>query len=371
MAIAGRGSASSFSGEEIVLASRDGWISRRFRLGRYVMMNEEAGRRVQTCANEEAACELLERLVLLDTKSGWRVQSRRAITGEDIEPPTKLEVLDFKGAIEGDAKKLRIHLAVEDQGKVSVPITRAIVERIEEVAPETLHLACDSTCSGLPLEKGLSGNSLPGMKSFIFDAPADTLSRQAENSFGELGAILRALPQLERCFISGNVVLGAPVRSNVRTLLLAGNPLKKALLENLEKSEFPCLERLGLCLSSDAPPVRPPALVQSLTALQAPALKTVEIAGLVGVGDFFSRLSREAIQLPWRSIEIQHSYEDEPELRDMAEILPDLKKVLPQLEEMHLPYILIPSVTGLIRSVKIHSTDESHDSFLPAAYQDW
>lgn len=235
-----------------------------------------------------------------------------------------------------------------------------------------LQLICDLVSPGELLSTALSRRTLPAVRRLIFDTPFQTVTRQRDQSPGDLAAIFAALPNLEDAFLTGDIELRPVTHPRLRALYLLGDPLPPASLAGLRDSHLPALERLALCLSRDDEPASGLAVAASLRALQAPHLTHIDISGADDLVALLEALCAQGIPDHWSTLSLQGIVHDEDALLAALEASVD---ALAGLDRLALPLSDDLSLGAAERASAlipcIIDREELPDLLLPSVYEDW
>lgn len=193
----------------------------------------------------------------------------------------------------------------------------AIVERAEALQPLTLELVCDPASPESAFSTAIAGARLGSVRSLIFDAPARPLARQRDNSLGDLALVFKAMPALERAFITGDSALRPADHPALRELYLRGDPLGAATLRGLGESHFPRLEVLALALSGESAPGPESASATAVISVDAPELRRVEVTGAGDLVRFLAALTEWTIPASWSVLRLQGDIDDEDALLEL------------------------------------------------------
>ena len=281
---------------------------------------------VQAFASEEAARSHLEMVLQRRKRSGYTIE-----TQELSEEPALPDPL--VGCVEWD--QARRNMRVTFKGP-EIPAGRCeqIVARAAENKPLCLHIICDHASPGASLSVALAGVRLPSIRSFIFDTYFQTVTRQANNSPGDLAAVLEAMPELEAAFITGDVLLRPLAHAKLRALFLLADPLALRTLAGLGDSQLPALQTLGLtvCADEEAPADR--AIAAALLKIGAPRLTRIDLDGVGDVVALLTALAGQALPASWQTLRVDGSISDEDAL---LAVLGKRKQAFARLTALALP----------------------------------
>jgi predicted DNA-binding WGR domain protein len=304
----------------------------------------------------------LERILAEDQAAGWRVVKVAA-----FKPKPHETLVAPSTTMQGRTWVVKL----EDEGPQLVP-RKTVVQILDELAtraPQALHLRCGATWPGTHWEKAITGRTFPSLTAFVFDEPSDTEDRQRDNSLGDLGATLIAMPNLERLFAVGDLRLGPTTHGAATALVLGGNPHPRRLLEGLGQSVFPRLEHLALSLSADEGPLAP-RVAASLRTLAAERLARVDLVGLDSVPDTLAALAALG-EVGWSTLML-HGESDEDALVEAVE---HHAAWLGRFATIGLPVgdTLSEEAQSRIAALLPRLTDTSaaESLFLPTTYEGW
>jgi hypothetical protein len=268
-----------------------------------------------------------------------------------------------------EEKDGRLTITFRGEGPVPDEDCAALVGRIARDAPRRVQLVCDFASPGGTWTRALVGHSLPSLRAFIFDTFFQTLTRQRENSIGDLAAVLAASPELERVFAAGALELTPCTHASLRQLHALGDPISESFLHALAKCELPQLERLVLQLSSDAEPGRMDAV--TLLSLSAPRLREIYVGGLGDVTSALEALAKKGIPKGWKELALVGDLDED----ELLETLEKHRSAFGSLDVLALPLEDLMSTDGqetakgLAKCVQ--DSEGLSEKTLPAIYADW
>lgn len=336
--------------------------------GKHLFTGEGDGRIEQSFPSAAAATEHLERVVSLRRRDGYAVTEVRELAGEVVAK----EADPLENVVKHDGERGRS--AVTFRGaKVARGLCSKVVERLLGEAPSSVQLLCDHASPGDDFTAALRGKSLPSIEAFIFDTHFQPVTRQATNAFGDLAAVLGALPSATRVFVTGDVKLSRTKHDRVEELYLIGDPLKRATVESLGRCSFPALTTLGVRLRWDhEPDIDDRAVAAALRSLAAPGLVTLHVSSPGSATSLLRALTESPLPSSWSTLCIDGTIEDEDELlallKERAPVLSALSALALSLgdavsdEAGEKARRLVPGLAG---------RGEVSDPFLPATYTDW
>lgn len=331
---------------------------------------------VQEFDTPEAAEEFRDRCIRLQ-RGGERTVETVPITEEEAARAVEVAraAQAATAAAQGhtvrvDLKKRRwIGTLLDDEVATLQDCTR-LIDRIERDAPSLVQIVCDPAIPDHRWAKAITKRRLVSVRSFVFDTPFQTQTRQRRNSLGDLRATLTAFPSLERLFATGTLELSKGSHQTLRELHLLGDPIETSLLEGLGASSWASLERLVISLASDAGPVEGEALCAALARMQAPRLGEVVVSSVADVVSFLGHVLDLAPR--WRRLSVQGSVRNEDELLALLEARAG---ELAGLEELGVPLedeVSIEDTRRVLRSAPcVKSAAEWAHLTLPAAYKTW
>jgi hypothetical protein len=318
----------------------------------------------QTFDDDAEARSHLDYVLQRLRRNGYGVSSRHFA-------PEQASRVVADGLFEWDPEHRRLRCVFTDDPGVRV---RCDVLHDVAVAREAvgLQLVCDPASPGNALAVALTERPLPRVRSFVFDTPFQTVTRQRDNSPGRLDLVLQGLPALESAYVTGDVDLRGCRHPRLKHLHLLGDPLPAGALVGLGESEFPALERLVLCLSRDDVPVDTPDVVRALRRLRAPALRHVYLSGSDDLVGLIDELCMGPLPAPWTILSVEGVLRDEDDLLDVLRARAD---VLGRLGRLALPLVDDLSDDAAERVVeilpRIIDRDELPDQLLPSVYEEW
>ncbi len=319
---------------------------------------------VQSFASEEAARSHLEMVLARRKRSGYTIESH--VLSEEPALPDPLV-----GIVELDATRRNMRVTFKGQ---ELPAGRceAIVARVAEQQPRTLQILCDHASPGAALSSALAGVRLPSVRCFIFDTYFQTVTRQANNSPGDLAVVLEAMPELEAAFVTGDVLLRPLAHAKLRTLFLLGDPLPPRTLAGLGDSQLPALTTLGLTLCSDGEPPAEKGVAAALLRLGAPRLEYLDIEGIGDVTALLAALAERALPAAWATVRLDGSIDDEDAL---LAVLTARKAPLGKLKRLALPLADEVSVDAAEQGAALvkglMDCDDLPGLLLPSTYEKW
>lgn len=332
--------------------------------GKLVITGEGEDRVEQRFSSPADAAEHLERVIGLRRREGYMI-------AEVIENAAEVAPDPLLGVAKHDAASGRSTITFKGS-KVSRGLPAQIVARLAADAPSSVQIICDPGSPGKSFAEALSGAALPSIKSFIFDTHFQTVTRQSQNSIGDLAAVLAALPSLERLFASGKLELSPTSHERLKELHLLGEPLRRDLVEGLGRSAFPALESLALDLSSESSSGPDRAAAAALRSLTAPNLRQVHVDGIRDLAAFLRDLTSGPLPPSWKELSLDGIVPDEDTLiaalKERADVLRPLAALgLPIGNE--LTDESIEEATALLPAI----VDESElpELMLPEVYQGW
>lgn len=318
----------------------------------------------QTFDDADGARSHLEYVLKRMRRDGYGLTSR-PISLEDGQR----DIAD--GLFEWDPERRRLKCVfVEDDGvRVRCELLAAVADARGAAG---LHFVCDHAIPGPALSAALAGRPLPQIRSFIFDTPFQTITRQYANTPGRLDLVFHGLPALESAYVTGAPELRRCGHARLKHLHLLGDPLPPATLAGLGDSDFPALERLVLCLSRDAEPAPAADVVRALRGLRAPALRHVYLSGSDDLVALIDALCERPLPASWTVLSLEGVLRDED---DLLAVLEAHAPVLGRLQRLALPLAddlsddAADRVLALLPAVV--DRDELPDQLLPSVYEDW
>ncbi|MFT3764995.1 MAG: hypothetical protein QM820_05680 [Minicystis sp.] len=334
--------------------------------GKLLITGEGDNRVEQGFPSSAAAAEHLERVLNLRRREGYDVVEVTEIA--DTSPAAMPDPL--AGVVKHDAARGRTVITFKGS-KVPRGLCAKIAERLADDEPNRVQVICDPASPGRDFAAALAGKTLPSLRAFIFDTHFQTSTRQGENAFGDLAAILAAMPNVERAFTTGKLALSGATHANLRELYLLGDPIPRAVADGLGKCSFPALATLAVDLCSDTAPGPDAAFAAAIRALAAPRLSTVHVDSVEDVAAFLRALCAAPLPASWSSLSLGGMVHDEDELlatlKDHAEVLRPLETLGLPLGEMSEESV--EAATELLPSV----VDEGDlpELLLPSVYDEW
>lgn len=319
---------------------------------------------VQAFPSEEAARSHLEMVLSRRKRSGYTIE-----TQELSEEPALPDPL--VGCVEWDATRRNMRVTFKGS---EIPAGRCeqIVARAAENKPLCLHIICDHASPGASLSVALAGVRLPSIRSFIFDTYFQTVTRQANNSPGDLAAVLEAMPELEAAFVTGDVLLRPLAHAKLRALFLLADPLALRTLAGLGDSQLPALTTLGLTVASDGEPPSEKAIAAALLKVGAGKLNRIDIDGLGDVVALLTALSTAALPASWATLRLDGSISDEDALLGL---LGKRKAAFARLTALVMPLADEVSETAAEQGARLvpalKDCDELAGLLMPTTYAKW
>lgn len=319
---------------------------------------------VQRFPSEADARRHLEHIVQHRRRSGYQLEIR------EVAPlPGQWELAEVAEVVvwEPTARRMTVTFRTAAEARQRTP---GIAACAAAKRPICLRLECDPGSPGAVFAAALLAAPLPSVTRLVFDTHHQTLARQRSNAIGDLADLLAAMPALESAFLSGELLLRPCEHASLRALWLLGDPLLHSSVSALGRCRLPALERLGLTLRHEADEGPEAHAARALRSLDAPALRTVDIAGVGDIPDFLARLA----PLPphWSQLRVTGSVGDEDALlavleRHAAEFTRLERLALPLCDELssdgdEQARRLVPSLVDV---------EELADPFLPTTYESW
>lgn len=336
--------------------------------GKHLFTGEGDGRIEQSFPSAAAATEHLDRVVSLRKRDGYAVTEVRELAGEVAAK----EADPLENVVKHDVERGRS--AVTFRGaKVPRGLCSKVVERLLGDAPTCVHLLCDHASPGDDFTAALRGKALPSIEAFIFDTHFQPATRQATNAFGDLAAVLGALPAATRVFVTGDVKLSRTKHDRVEELYLIGDPLKRATVEALGRCSFPALTTLGVRLRWDHEvDVDDRAVAATLRGLVAPGLATVHVSSPGSATSLLRALTESPLPSSWSTLGIDGTIEDEDALLALLEERAPVLRTLSELV-LSLGDEVSDDAGEKARALvpRLVARHEMVDPFLPATYADW
>lgn len=313
----------------LLKSNHEAWQIKLTLAGRKLITGEGENAIVQTFSSSAAAKEHLEGLLTRRKKDGYTLDSTTEIDDAAIAKETD----PLRGRFDFDPTTGKAKITFKDD-KPLPRMCAQIVKRLRTTEPSWVQLICDPISPGDAFPKALAGKPIPSIKAFIFDTHFQTVTRQAENSLGDLANTWSALPSLERAFVTGDITLRATQHSALRELYILGDPLKPHAIRGLGASTFPALTTLALRLCSDAAPGPEGAAMTALRSITAPNLHTVHIDGITDVSRFLEDLTSEPLPPSLSTLCLNGTLDDED---DLLRVLKLRAPALAQLATLALP----------------------------------
>ena len=340
----------------------------------------------KTLLSAEKAMKAAEHLVVERSARGFSLLKKEvaeidvAVVDKDPPPTTPAEALAFRLRKRKAEPRLgwRTWAVGEDRfTDAAVPflddalaLALAAVEREDVVRPaaDTFQVVQDvpSRRAALVLQS-LGKSPRPGLRRLLLDTPWQTVTRQADVEWGSVTEAFAALVDLEVAWVTGRAALGPLRHPRLRELVLQGNPLPPAALLGVSSTstELPALERLGLCVASDAAglPETLAALVQLATRDHLPALVTLDLEGVGDVTACLRALQKTPLSARLRSLAIAHSSIDDEDA--FLAVLTEGAAKLRRLENIALPLDEISSTAvAQAQALVPHLKDASEATLL-------
>ncbi len=322
---------------------------------------------VQDFASIAASTEHLERVIGLRKRDGYAVSAPEPVGAEAARTGKPADENVAVASTDG-------RWTVTFRGEASVPDAACVtlLRRLSQDAPKRVQVICDLTSPGAHWTKAIAGRRFSSVSAFVFDTPAQTQTRQANNSIGELAPTLGAFPSLERAFFTGKLALKACKHPILRELHVLGEPLSDAFLRGLGGCEFPALTRLVISVASDSEPAPFAVLAAALHSLRASELREVHLEGVPDVPGFLAALLERDLPASWQVLGVSGSLTDEDAL---LAVLGARQDRIGRLDVLALPLTDDVSSDGAVAVRKlhknVHDTETYRDLALPAAYAAW
>lgn len=323
---------------------------------------------VQEFSSSEDAREHLDRVVKLRKKEGLVLQATEQISTRELERAVEEIDEDVRVTFTDGRWSAKFPGGAEKAAVVCVKL----LARLKKDAPQCVTLLIDSQTPGAQWAKAIKGRQLSSVRAFVVDDHAQTQTRQAQNSIGDLAATLDAFPALERAFATGHLELTKCSHGVLSELYLLGDPIHESCLRALGESEFPALRRLVLSLASESAPAPQAAWQGALLSIDAPKLEEVYVYGVKDVATALETLLKTAIPASWRMLTVVGAIDDETRL---LQVLSAHTGRLAALAALALPLADEISETGgqQARTLlsNLRDSGEQADLTLPATYRDW
>lgn len=327
---------------------------------------------VQSFGSVRAAREHLDMVLSRRRREGYAIEEQElADADEDVLANAEVQPDPLAGCVAWDAEQRRMKVVFKG---AEVPPGRceAVVERAAQLRPVCLQVVCDHASPGLALSAALAATPLPSVHHLVFDTFFQTVTRQRDNSPGDVALVLAALPELERAFLTGALALAATSHPRLRELYLLGDPLTPATLAALAASRFPALEVLGLTLAADAAPADAPAVAEALRRVSAPQLRSVDVHGVGELHALLDALTGAPLPPGWATLRLDGRVGDEDAL---LELLTARAPVLASLRHLGLPLgDELSSEAETQARARVHGLvdrEELHDLLTPGTYDTW
>ena len=339
-------------------------------LGKHVIVGEGSDRVVQNLPSVKSAEEHFQRLRTIREKSGYKLLRLEELSQEELDPPNVLEAAGFEGEARVEDGKLFVTFRGDEKARISSTVCHALVERIQQLAPRCVQFICDFSSPKSTWATALQGNLLPSVEFFIFDTHFQTQTRQTENSIGDLAAVLNACPNLRNLFATGDLYLNPVEHPNLKNLHLLGNPLSKALLDNLGKCKFPALETLAVSLTSDASARNQSDLISALLSVDASRLSEVHISGVANIPKCLEGILEERLPAQIRKLSITDS--GEISFEEVSQLLRNRMDRFSSFEVLALPLDTLDPPEPLRTQIPcLVNSDGMGEAFLPQVYTEW
>ena len=327
---------------------------------------------VQSFASTRAAREHLDLVLSRRRREGYAIEERELEDAdEEILAHADVQPDPLAGCVAWDAEQRRLKITFKGQ---AVPAGRceAVVERAVQQQPVSLQVICDLASPGAALSAALAQVPLASVHHFIFDTYFQTVTRQRSNSPGDLGELFTALPNLERAFLTGALVLTPVTVPQLRELYLLGDPLSPATLAALGACQFPALETLGIALCSDGGPAEELEAALALRRMAAPNLRSIDIHGVSDLVGFLDALTQSPLPPTWSSLRMDGRVHDEDAL---LALLGERARAMASLSHLGLPLGDELSLDGEARAKEcidvLADREELRDLVTPGAYDAW
>jgi hypothetical protein len=327
---------------------------------------------VQSFASTRAAREHLDLVLSRRRREGYAIEEQELEDAdEEILAHADVQPDPLAGCVSWDAEQRRLKIVFKG---ATVPAGRceAIVERALQLQPVSLQVLCDHASPGAALSAALARTPLPSVHHFIFDTFFQTVTRQRNNSPGDLGELFAALPNLERAFFTGALMLQPVTVPQLRELYLLGDPLSPATLAALGACQFPALETLGMTLCSDGGPAEELEAALALRRMAAPNLRSIDVHGVSDLLGFLDALTQSPLPPTWSSLRMDGRVDDEDAL---LALLTERAGAMASLSHLGLPLGDELSLDGEAHAKAcvegLADREELRDLLTPGAYDTW
>ncbi len=334
--------------------------------GASVITGEGTSRVVQELGDDEQAREHFERVLMRRRRDRYTLVEVKEI--DDSDPLLEIDPLGDRARWEPE----RGCLTVTFKDTADRALCEVVIERANKLGARVLHLLCDSASPGDAFPDALLSVTLETVEVLILDTYWQSLARQRRNYFGDLAEIFEAMPNLDRCFISGAIKATPFAHSRLRELYLLGDPLPEVTVAALAESQLPALEFLGLKLAGEDEPAEGTTVCEGLAGLYAPKLGEVMIEGLADIVGVLGSDALEGLLRDGSVLSLGGEIDDEDALHAVLR----LRKVgLHRLSELALPLADTLSTDGDATAREIINTlvdtDEYPRTMEPTTYLEW
>lgn len=314
------------------------------------------------------AKEHLARVTSLRLRDGYRVLEKGLATEDELKgPPPEDKTVEIRPS-ENGMWQLMFKSGTEDVG---APSCAHAISELERAAPRAVVVRCDLGSPGTLWSEGIAGRSLPSVECFVFDTDFQTVTRQAENSLGDLSATFEAMPNLKRAFLSGNLEFTRRLRcEHLEEITLQGSPLNAGVVTMLHTAHLPKLERLTLGLASESTSLCTDA--EAADAVVHSGAKEVFVDGLRDLAAFLRQLGERGVPPALRSLMLGGGTNTEED--DLVAVLSQHAAAFANVSlGLRIEDLLTEEAESRMRAKipTLADLEDAHELLLPQAYSTW
>ena len=314
------------------------------------------------------AKEHLARVTSLRLRDGYRVLEKGLATEDELKgPPPEDKTVEIRPS-ENGMWQLTFKSGTED---VAAQSCAHAISELERAAPRAVVVRCDLKSPGTLWSEGIAGRALPSVECFVLDTDFQTVTRQAENSLGDLSATFEAMPNLKRAFLSGDLQFTRRLRcEQLEEITLQGSPLNPGVVTMLHTAHLPKLERLTLGLASESTSLCTDA--EAADAVVHSGAKEVFVDGLRDLAAFLRQLGERGVPPALRSLMLGGGTNTEED--DLVTVLTQHAAAFANVNlALRIEDLLTEDAESRMRAKipKLTDLEDAHELLLPQAYSTW
>jgi len=313
------------------------------------------------------AKEHLSRVTSLRLRDGYRVLEKGLATEDELKgPPPEDKTVEIRPSENG-----MWQLTFKSGTEVAAASCAHAISELERAAPRAVVIRCDIQSPGLLWAEGIAGRALPSVACFVFDTDFQTVTRQAENSLGDLSPTFEAMPNLKRAFLSGDLQFTRRLRcENLEEITLQGSPLNPGVVTMLHTAHLPKLERLTLGLAGESTSLCTDA--EAADAVVHSGAKEVFVDGLRDLAAFLRQLGERGVPPALRSLMLGGGTNTEED--DLVAVLSQHAAAFANVSlGLRIEDLLTEEAETRMRAKipTLADLDDAHELLLPQAYSAW